>query len=61
MTPRDLIRFTIEKWPGKKLFGVYRFLPLFFVLGASVEFSMIKWSVGDINFCEFLVASSRDS
>jgi len=36
--------------PGKKKFGVYRFLPFFFVLGASLEFSMINWSVGEANF-----------
>jgi len=36
--------------PGKKTFGLYRFLPLFFVLGAALEFSMINWQVGETNF-----------
>uniref|UniRef100_A0A336KAC6 CSON000558 protein n=1 Tax=Culicoides sonorensis TaxID=179676 RepID=A0A336KAC6_CULSO len=40
----------LDAWPGKKTFGIYRFLPLFFVLGAALEFSMIKWTVGETNF-----------
>lgn len=44
----------IKKWPGAKYFGVYRFLPLFFVLGAALEFSMINWRVGTVNFCKLL-------
>ncbi|XP_057664662.1 small integral membrane protein 4 [Diorhabda carinulata] len=40
----------LNKWPGKKYFGMYRFLPIFFVLGAALEFSMINWHVGEINF-----------
>lgn len=44
------IQRTIHKWPGEKTFGVYRFLPLFFVLGCALEFSMINWTVGEINF-----------
>ncbi|CAG9808051.1 unnamed protein product [Chironomus riparius] len=39
----------IEKWPGKSI-GLYRFLPAFFFLGATLEFSMIKWRVGRTNF-----------
>lgn len=41
----------LDAWPGKKL-GIYRFLPIFFVLGAGLEFSMIHWSVGETNFCK---------
>lgn len=41
----------LDHWPGKKFFGVYRFLPLFFILGAALEFSMINWTVGETNFC----------
>ncbi|XP_071453801.1 ubiquinol-cytochrome c reductase complex assembly factor 5 [Hetaerina americana] len=44
------VRRLLNKWPGKKYFGIYRFLPLFFVLGASLEFSMIKWHIGEVNF-----------
>ncbi|CAH1115405.1 unnamed protein product [Psylliodes chrysocephalus] len=40
----------LNKWPGKRYFGVYRFIPLFFMLGAALEFSMINWNVGDVNF-----------
>lgn len=40
----------LNKWPGKKYFGIYRFLPLFLILGASLEFSMINWRVGETNF-----------
>ncbi|XP_068085336.1 ubiquinol-cytochrome c reductase complex assembly factor 5 [Anabrus simplex] len=40
----------LDAWPGKKRFGIYRFLPLFFLLGASLEFSMINWHVGEVNF-----------
>lgn len=43
----------VNKWPGKKTFGIYRFLPLFFALGAALEFSMINWTVGTTNFCKF--------
>lgn len=39
-----------ELVPGKNTFGVYRFLPFFFLLGASLEFSMINWTVGETNF-----------
>ncbi|XP_073832460.1 sloth 1 [Musca autumnalis] len=40
----------LDSIPGKKRFGVYRFLPLFFCLGAALEFSMINWTVGETNF-----------
>ncbi|XP_066140058.1 small integral membrane protein 4 [Euwallacea fornicatus] len=44
------IRRFLDRWPGKETLGVYRFLPLFFVLGAALEFSMINWNVGEVNF-----------
>ncbi|KAJ9582989.1 hypothetical protein L9F63_022674 [Diploptera punctata] len=44
------LRSLLDKWPGKKYFGIYRFLPAFFVLGAALEFSMINWHVGEVNF-----------
>ncbi|CAG7724935.1 unnamed protein product [Allacma fusca] len=40
----------LNAWPGKRTLGLYRFLPLFFVLGAALEFSMINWQVGEVNF-----------
>ncbi|KAH8275992.1 hypothetical protein KR018_000895 [Drosophila ironensis] len=44
------LRRLLDSWPGKKRFGVYRFLPFFFLLGAGLEFSMINWTVGETNF-----------
>lgn len=44
------LRQLLDAWPGKKRFGLYRFLPLFFGLGAALEFSMINWTVGETNF-----------
>ncbi|KAJ8924542.1 hypothetical protein NQ315_000690 [Exocentrus adspersus] len=44
------LRNILDKWPGKKYLGIYRFLPIFFVLGAALEFSMINWQVGETNF-----------
>ncbi|XP_017871686.1 PREDICTED: small integral membrane protein 4 [Drosophila arizonae] len=40
----------LDSWPGKQRFGIYRFLPIFFVLGAALEYSMINWTVGETNF-----------
>merc|ERR1712140_24017 len=45
-----LVKRVMDAFPGKKWFGLYRFLPYFFLLGASLEFSMINWTVGDVNF-----------
>lgn len=45
-----LVTRVMDAVPGKKMFGLYRFLPFFFLLGASLEFSMINWTVGDVNF-----------
>lgn len=44
----------LDRVPGKKRFGNYRFLPFFFLFGASLEFLMINWTVGPqkTNFCE---------
>lgn len=50
--PTSVLHRFLDNWPGKKTFGVYRFLPLFFLLGATLEFSMINWTVGQTNFCE---------
>ena len=45
-----LVKRIMDAFPGKKWFGLYRILPFFFLLGASLEFSMINWTVGDVNF-----------
>lgn len=40
----------INKLPGKAL-GEYRLLPLFFIFGAALEYSMIHLHVGgEVNF-----------
>ncbi|XP_019866694.1 small integral membrane protein 4 [Aethina tumida] len=44
------LRSFLDSWPGKKQLREYRFLPLFFLLGATLEFSMINWRVGETNF-----------
>ncbi|NXA05128.1 SMIM4 protein, partial [Sapayoa aenigma] len=36
--------------PGKRRFGVYRFLPFFFVLGGAMEWFMINVRVGEETF-----------
>ena len=48
----NTLRHAFDAIPGKKALGVYRFLPFFFFLGAALEFSMIKWTVGQTNFCK---------
>lgn len=50
------LRYFLDKWPGKRYLGMYRFLPMFFVLGAALEFSMINWHVGEVNFCKYIQA-----
>lgn len=48
------INVLIDKVPGKQRFGAYRFLPLFFIFGGVLEFLMIKWTVGETNFCKLI-------
>lgn len=43
------LRKLFKKLPGKAL-GEYRLLPIFFILGAALEYSMIHWQVGEVNF-----------
>lgn len=43
----------LEKLAGiKRRLGVYRFLPLFFVIGAGIELFMIKVRIGRETFCK---------
>lgn len=44
------LRHVLDRWPGKRLLGNYRFLPVFFVMGAALEFAMIHWHAGQVNF-----------
>merc|ERR1712066_148801 len=46
----NVLRKVLDAIPGKRRFGVYRFLPIFFCMGAALEFAMIKWTVGETNF-----------
>lgn len=48
--PKPLLTRVLDSVPGKRIFGVYRFLPCFFVFGGALEFSMINWTVGETNF-----------
>ncbi|XP_020722409.1 small integral membrane protein 4 [Bombus terrestris] len=43
------IRRTLNKMPGKSL-GEFRFLPIMFLMGGLLEFVMIHWHVGEVNF-----------
>lgn len=36
----------LAKVPGRRIFGLYRYQPIFFVVGALLEFSMITWEAG---------------
>ena len=50
---RNYVVKYLKKVPGERQFGPYRFLPLFFFIGASIEFLMINLTVGPrkVNFC----------
>lgn len=50
----EAIAKVIQKFPGNKIFGLYRFLPIFFSLGAALEFTMVKWEVNGVNFCKYI-------
>ena len=51
---KKLARF-LKRWPGEKYLGIYRFMPIFFALGALMEFTMINFQVGQVNFCTFTI------
>jgi len=38
------------QWPGRRRFGLYAYLPIFFFAGAAMEFTMIHWTYGETNF-----------
>ena len=52
----SLLRRFLDKWPGKKTFGYYRFMPGFFFIGAVLEYAMINWESGQkkYNFCKYM-------
>ncbi|XP_035306764.1 small integral membrane protein 4 [Cricetulus griseus] len=50
MFSRAQVRRALQWVPGKQRFGIYRFLPFFFVLGGTMEWIMIKVRVGQETF-----------
>ncbi|XP_043266234.1 small integral membrane protein 4 [Colletes gigas] len=46
---RRTLRICYHKLPGKAL-QEFRLLPLFFLMGAGLEYTMIHWHVGEVNF-----------
>ncbi|XP_043831954.1 small integral membrane protein 4 [Dromiciops gliroides] len=50
MFTRKQVKRLLQRIPGKQRFGVYRFLPFFFVLGGAMELFMIKVRVGQETF-----------
>ncbi|KAM9325215.1 ubiquinol-cytochrome c reductase complex assembly factor 5 [Gastrophryne carolinensis] len=50
MANGSTIRSILNWVPGKKRFGVYRFLPFFFVLGGAMEWFMINVRIGKETF-----------
>nr|XP_055147378.1 uncharacterized protein LOC129488879 [Symphalangus syndactylus] len=50
MFTRAQVRRILQRVPGKQRFGIYRFLPFFFVLGGTMEWIMIKVRVGQETF-----------
>ncbi|XP_053144870.1 small integral membrane protein 4 [Hemicordylus capensis] len=50
MLAKHKIRRLLLMVPGKKRFGVYRFLPFFFVLGGAMEWFMINVRIGKETF-----------
>lgn len=45
-----LLKKIINNWPLRKYIGVYAFMPLFFIIGGLIEYSMINLNVGNANF-----------
>ncbi|KAK2091265.1 hypothetical protein P7K49_030549 [Saguinus oedipus] len=52
MFPKAQVRRILQRVPGKRRFGIYRFLPFFFVLGGTMEWIMINIRVGQETFCK---------
>ncbi|XP_015280290.1 PREDICTED: small integral membrane protein 4 [Gekko japonicus] len=50
MLDKHKIRKLLHMMPGKKRFGVYRFLPFFFILGGGMEWFMINVRIGKETF-----------
>lgn len=51
----------LEKLAGiKRRLGVYRFLPLFFVIGAGIELFMVKVRIGRETFYDVYVRKESE-
>ncbi|KAM3847375.1 ubiquinol-cytochrome c reductase complex assembly factor 5 [Vipera latastei] len=50
MSVSSKITQLMNKVPGKKRFGIYRFLPFYFVLGGAMEWFMINVPIGNQTF-----------
>jgi len=45
-----LLSRVVNNWPLKYKLGFYAYLPVFFVMGAAIEFTMINLRVGQVDF-----------
>ncbi|XP_030356409.1 small integral membrane protein 4 [Strigops habroptila] len=50
MVVSNRVKRILRLVPGKQRFGVYRFLPFFFLLGGAMEWFMINVRVGKETF-----------
>ncbi|XP_018417988.1 PREDICTED: small integral membrane protein 4 [Nanorana parkeri] len=50
MASRRTLGTVLDLVPGKRRFGIYRFLPFFFVLGGAMEWFMINVRLGRETF-----------
>ncbi|XP_056380123.1 ubiquinol-cytochrome-c reductase complex assembly factor 5 [Hyla sarda] len=50
MAHKSTISTLMDMVPGKRRFGIYRFLPFFFVLGGAMEWFMINVRIGKETF-----------
>ncbi|NWW84091.1 SMIM4 protein, partial [Rhynochetos jubatus] len=50
MLVNERVKRLLQLMPGKQRFGVYRFLPFFFLLGGAMEWFMINVRIGKETF-----------
>lgn len=51
-TKNQNIKYILSLVPGKRRFGIYRFLPIFFCIGGVMEWVMINVRIGRETFCK---------
>ncbi|KAM9445103.1 ubiquinol-cytochrome c reductase complex assembly factor 5 [Clarias gariepinus] len=49
-TKNKKINYILSLVPGKRRFGIYRFLPIFFCIGGVMEWVMINVRIGQETF-----------